>query len=121
MGSARLWYKQGRYLGLDILPLVLAFAALPLGLFDGRLLVLPAILIGLQAVVLLYNEAMLKGKGPLRALHCLPLAFVASLVKAASVLQTHTWIARGKDREIIQSKREWLARTQRAATAGSAT
>lgn len=60
--AARLVYKYYLPPRFDLLPFVLAYATLPLGLIDARLLVVPAGFFTLAVAAISYNDIARKGK-----------------------------------------------------------
>jgi GT2 family glycosyltransferase len=106
-GSARFWYKRGVYVGRDLVLLVAALLMLPLGLWDIRLLAVPAAFLGLQVAALVYNEAVLKGKGWFWAIRVLPLGLLYQCCKAVSVGATLLRLALGGEQAVRESRRRW--------------
>lgn len=109
-GSGRFWYKQGKYVGRDILPTTLGLLTLPLGLLSVWLLLIPAFFASAQLAALVYNQHALKGKSLGTAVKVLPLEIAYSACKTASVYFTLLRIALGYEPEIVRSKREWWSR-----------
>ena len=56
MGSARFWYKRGRYIGRDLWAGMLGLLTLPLVLIDARWLGVSAICFNLQLAAITFNE-----------------------------------------------------------------
>lgn len=110
VGSARLWYKHNRWLGRDLWPVAAALATLPLGLVDGRLLVVPMLCLLLQVAALLYNEVQLKGKSWGRGLQVLPICLLYYVCRVYSVARTMVSIALGGEQAVRESKRRWQER-----------
>lgn len=108
-GSARLWYKQGKYVGRDVLPVTLALLTLPLGLIDAWLLLVPALFAAAQLAALVFNQFALKGKSLAAAVGVLPVEVAYSARKAASVYLTLARILLGFEPAIRESKRRWRA------------
>ena len=71
-GSARFWYKSGRYIGRDVWAMAAVLITLPLGVFDLRLFAVPAFFFLLQLAAILYNQVVFKGKGMIEGLKVLP-------------------------------------------------
>lgn len=109
-GSARFWYKQGKYIGRDILPITLALLTLPLGFLNLWLWLVPAFFAAAQVAALVYNQYALKGKSLGTAVKVLPIEIAYSACKTVSVYLTLLRIALGREPAIVQSKREWRAR-----------
>jgi hypothetical protein len=105
-GSARFWYKQGIYIGRDILPATLAVATLPLVLVP-ELAVVPTFCAGVQLAALVYNQCALKGKSVGAAIAVLPVDLVFYAFKLAGVGHTLFRILRGGERQVRESKRRW--------------
>jgi glycosyltransferase involved in cell wall biosynthesis len=116
-GSARLWYKQGKYIGRDVLPATLGLLTLPLGFVSAWLLLVPAFFFAAQLAALVFNQWKLKGKPLVTAVALLPIEVVYSAVKSASVFRTLLRILLGLEPKIRESKRRWLA--SRAASVSS--
>lgn len=108
-GSARLWYKQGKYIGRDLLPVTLALLTLPLGLVDSWLLLVPAFLAAAQLAALVYNQHALKGKSLATAVGVLPVEVAYYACKTTSVYLTLLRILIGLEPAIRESKRRWVA------------
>jgi len=109
-GSARFWYKQGKYIGRDILPVTLALLSLPLGFLSLWLLLVPAFFATAQLGALVYNQHALKGKTLGTAVKVLPVEIAYSACKTTSVYLTLLRILLGYEPAIVQSKREWRNR-----------
>ena len=118
-GSARLWYKTGRYLGRDV---ALWFVAALLGLVSiavppvGRLALAT---VALQVGVLLFAELRYKGKGPVAALAGLPLVLAYNVTKTLSVALTLARIALGGEGRVRASRRAWRRGRKRAPDAAA--
>lgn len=110
-GSARLWYKQRRWIGRDLPFLVVALLVLPLAILDRRFLLASAGALALHLAGLGYAEVALKGKPILGALRSLPLVGLYSVVKLAGVAWTRARIAVGREPAIVESRRGMPART----------
>lgn len=123
-GSARLWYKQGKYLGRDVLPVTLGLLALPLGFVSPWLLLVPAVFFVMQLAALVYNQWQLKGKSLAVAVALLPIEVSYYAVKTVSVYRTLARILLGFEPAIRESKRRWrasrAASASRTASAGTA-
>jgi glycosyltransferase involved in cell wall biosynthesis len=113
-GHALYWYKHGLFLGRDILSAGLAVITLPLGILDARLLLVPAAFAALQLGAVLFNEVHYKGKSVREALTVLPVQVAYYAVRTISALRTWASIALGREPDIRESRRRWLA-TRRAA------
>jgi glycosyltransferase involved in cell wall biosynthesis len=113
-GHAMYWYKHGRFLGRDLLAAGLAAIALPLGLADARLLVIPAALAALQLAAILLNEMHYKGKSTGESLAVLPVQVAYYAVRTESALRTWIRIALGREPAIRESRRRWTAARPRA-------
>jgi glycosyltransferase involved in cell wall biosynthesis len=112
-GHTRYWYKHDIWVGLDVLPLVLALLSLPLCLVDGRFLAATGSLVAAQVVAVVVNEVHFKGKDAAEALCVLPVSLLYSGVRTGSVLLTLGRIAFGRaEAGIRESKRRW-SRTRR--------
>ncbi len=109
-GSARHWYKRGRYVGRDVAALLVALVALPLGLVHPVWLFAAGFFLLLQLAALTFNEMALKGKSLAEALAVLPIQLLYSLVKTVSVVWTLGRILVGLEPEIRASKRAWRQR-----------
>ena len=108
-GSARLWYKQGRFVGRDILPVTLALLTLPFGLVSPWLLLVPAFFALSQLAALVYNQYALKCKWLATSLKVLPIEVAYYAYKTTSVYLTLGRILLGYERAIRESKRKWWA------------
>jgi glycosyltransferase involved in cell wall biosynthesis len=108
-GSARYWYKRGRWIGRDVLPGSLALATLPLAAIP-RLAVVPLAFAAAHLAALVGNQWLLKGKGPALAIAVLPVDLVYSACKIAGVYATLIRILAGAEPEIRESKRAWWRR-----------
>lgn len=106
-GSARFWYKQGKFIGRDVLPVTLALLTLPLGLIHFKLLSIPLFFALIQIAALVYNQYALKGKTLLTAIKSLPLDVGFYCFKATSVYFTLGRILLGYEPAIRESKRQW--------------
>jgi len=106
-GAARHWYKHGRYVGRDLLPIVAAIATLPLALIDAKLLLLPAAFATAQLAAIAYNEYHLKGKGVVETLTVLPMAVLYYVFKLTGYLQTAVSLLAGGESKIRTSKARW--------------
>jgi cellulose synthase/poly-beta-1,6-N-acetylglucosamine synthase-like glycosyltransferase len=109
-GSARCWYKQGRYIGRDLVPITLALVTLPLGFLDLWLLLVPVFFLLAQLAALIYNQYVLKGKSLATAVKVLPIEIAYYAAKTASVYLTLLRILLGDESEIRRSKRAWWRR-----------
>ncbi|MCU0229749.1 MAG: glycosyltransferase [Acidobacteria bacterium] len=115
-GSARYWYKRGRWIGRDVLPGTLALVTLPLA-GSAPLAFVPAFFALAQVAALFGNQWLLKGKSLRRAIAVLPIDLVYSLCKMAGVYATLLRILAGAEPEVRQSKRTWWrGRPQRSAS-----
>lgn len=106
-GSARYWYKRGRYVGRDLAGLALALLSLPLLFWDARLAVVPVFFAVVQVAAIVYNEKVLKGKGWLRTLRVLPVCLLYYVSKASGVLTTYVSLLLGGEKGVRASKSRW--------------
>lgn len=70
--AARLVYQHHLPQRRDMLPFMLAYASLPLGLIDLWLLLVPAVLFALAVAAILYNDLVLKQKTPWQVARSFP-------------------------------------------------
>jgi glycosyltransferase involved in cell wall biosynthesis len=73
--AAHLVYKYHLPPRIDVLPFIFFYAFLPLGLFDRRLLLIPAIFLIAACSALIYNELARKGKKTQDAIASFPFVF----------------------------------------------
>ncbi|MCH8966092.1 MAG: hypothetical protein IID43_00295, partial [Planctomycetes bacterium] len=109
-GSARFWYKRGIYIGRDMWAMVAALLTAPLAALGDRWWLVPLFFVLLQIAAIAGNEKLLKGKGWLETLRVLPLCVLYYVYKFCGVLRTMFGLLLGREREIRESKRRWLAR-----------
>lgn len=107
MGSARFWYKRGRYIGRDLWAGMLGLAALPLGLIDARLFGVPAMCFVLQLAAIAFNERVLKGKRVTETIVVLPVCTLFCICKICGVLVVWARFCVGKEHAVRRSKRLW--------------
>lgn len=96
-GSAYFWWKHRKFIGRDVVFLLLGLISLPLILWHRHLVLLPTAFLLLHLAAHLYNERFFKGKSWPVSLWVLPLVLAHSVVKLASVLSwylTCQWKAR---------------------------
>ena len=108
-GAAAYWYKRGLFVGRDVVCAVLALGSLPLVLAGGWWMIVPGGFAGLQAAALLWNQAVLQGKGWRRAILVFPVECLYSLAKTGAVLASLGEILIGRHRAVRDSKKRWLA------------
>jgi len=72
-------------------------------------MIVPGGFAGLQAAALLWNQAVLQGKGWRRAILVFPVECLYSLAKTGAVLASLGEILIGRHRAVRDSKKRWLA------------
>ena len=84
-GAAAAWlvYKYHLPTRLDLLPFILAYLTLPLGLLDARLFAVPAIFFLLALSAVIYNELCRKKKTPAETIRCLPMLIIYYHIRLA--------------------------------------
>ena len=83
-GAAWLVYKYRLWGRIDVVPLILCYAALPLALLDRRLLLVSGFFLLTQLAALLYADVVRKGKSLGASLATLPLLLAYYHVRAAA-------------------------------------
>ncbi len=121
IGSARLWYKHGIYVGRDVWAGIAGAVTLPLVAIDPRLSLIPAALVLLQLGAIAFNEIALKGKGIVETAIVLPLAVLYYVYKSCGVVMTWLRLTSGGEKAIRESKRGWLHTRRDAAEISTAT
>ncbi|MCH7994234.1 MAG: glycosyltransferase family 2 protein [Planctomycetes bacterium] len=107
MGSARFWYKRGRYIGRDLWAGMLGLLTLPLGLIDANWLGVSAMCFVLQLAAIIFNERVLKGKRVAETIVVLPVCTLFYICKFGGVLVVWARFFLGKEDAVRRSKRLW--------------
>ena len=110
MGSARFWYKRGKYIGRDIWAGMVGMLTLPLGLIDVRLLGVSAACFVLQLAAITFNERVLKGKSVAETIAVLPVCVLFYVYKTCGVLAVWGRFCLRKEAAVRRSKRSWRER-----------
>ncbi|MCH8147990.1 MAG: glycosyltransferase family 2 protein [Planctomycetes bacterium] len=110
LGSARFWYKRGKYIGRDLWAGMLGLLTLPLGLIDARLFGVSATCFALQLAAIFFNERVLKGKRVAETIVVLPVCTLFYICKTCGVLAVWARFCLGKEDAVRRSKRLWRER-----------
>ena len=110
MGSARFWYKRGRYIGRDLWAGMLGLLTLPLGLIDARWLGVSGLCFVVQLAAIIFNERVLKGKRVAETIVVLPVCTLFYICKIGGVLVVWARFFLGKEDAVRRSKRSWRER-----------